>query len=170
MRAAVGRVPYAQRLSMTISGDIGVVIRDFTPGDQIAVQHLILSGLRERWENTFDDSFNTDVADIDGNYQTRGAEAVVAEILGAIVATGTLLSEPDHQGRIVRMSVAASRRRQGLGRMVVEDLIARARRKGMTEVRVLTDTSWTSAMALYQTSGFVEIHRDETDTHLVMVL
>ena len=40
----------------------------------------------------------------------------------------------------------------------------------MSEVRVLTDTPWTSAVALYRACGFTELGSDGTDTHFVMAL
>jgi len=61
-------------------------------------------------------------------------------------------------------------RRQGFGRMVVEELISRARKRGMAEIVVLTDTPWTSAVELYLACGFREDDRDDTDTHFAMAL
>lgn len=46
----------------------------------------------------------------------------------------------------------------------------RARRRGMTEVQALTDTPWTSAVALYRSCGFTETGRDEVDTHFSLRL
>jgi len=40
----------------------------------------------------------------------------------------------------------------------------------MAEVRVLTDTPWLSAVALYRSCGFTEAGRDDADTHFVMSL
>jgi GNAT superfamily N-acetyltransferase len=81
-----------------------------------------------------------------------------------------LLPEPPDAGRLVRMSVAQTVRRQGLGRQVVAELVDRARRRGMTCVRVATDTPWHSALALYRACGFVEVGTDETDTHFELRL
>jgi GNAT superfamily N-acetyltransferase len=146
------------------------VIREFTSGDQVAVRDLVLAGLRERWGEAYDASANPDLDDISKHHVDRGAEVVVVEIEGEVVATGTLRPEPDGRGRIVRMSVDAHRRREGLGRQVVEELVRRARDRGMIEVVVLTDTPWTSAMALYRSCGFDEVGRDDTDTYFTMSL
>ena len=99
-----------------------------------------------------------------------GAEIVVIESGGTLVATGTLVRQEDGSGRIVRMSVAADHRRCGLARRVVEELVERARAKRMTELRVLTDTPWISAVALYRACGFAEVGSDVTDAHFVMAL
>ena len=147
--------------------EVGSVIRDFAPEDQPAVRDLVLDGLRERWGGAFDSGVNPDLDDISGTYVSEGAEVVVLEIEGRIVACGTLRPESETRGRIVRMSVTARHRRQGLARQIVEELILRARRRGMTEVAVATDTPWESALALYRECGFTEVHTDETDTHFI---
>jgi len=147
------------------------VLRDFQPSDQQDLRRLILEGLRERWGEAFDASFNPDLDDFVANYVERGADVVVMESQdGELVATGTLASGPSNIGRIVRMSVAATHRRQGFARRVVEELVERARRSGMSEVVVLTDTPWTSAVELYRSCGFTEIGSDGTDTHFVIPL
>ena len=146
------------------------MLRDFDPGDQAAVRGLVLGGMRERWGDAYDPFANPDLDDISVTYVGRGAEVVVAEIEGDIVATGTLLPEGGARGRIVRVSVDPAHRRRGLGRQVVEELVRRARRRGMHEVLVRTDTPWTSAVALYRSSGFDDVGRDATDTHFALRL
>jgi GNAT superfamily N-acetyltransferase len=146
------------------------MLRDFLPGDQEQLRWLILAGLRERWGETFDASVNPDLDDILVNYVDRGAEVVVIEAEGELVATGTLVPDGGCTGRIVRMSVAAAYRRRGLARHIVEDLIARARRRGMSEVKVLTDSPWRSAVELYRACGFTDLGSDGTDTHFVIPL
>jgi ribosomal protein S18 acetylase RimI-like enzyme len=151
-------------------GDDDDVMRDFTPGDQTAVRELVLGGMRERWGDAYDPSANPDLDDISASYINWGAEVVVVDIEGEIVATGTLLPERNRRGRIVRMSVDGAHRRTGFGRQVVEELVRRARRRGMFEVVVLTDTPWTSAIALYRSLGFDYVSQDDTDTRFALRL
>lgn len=146
------------------------VVRNFTPHDQDAVEELVLDGLRERWGDSFDTSYNPDLADIDGHYLAKGAEVLVVEVDAQIVAAGALVLEGRDRGRVVRMSVAASHRRRGLARTVVEELIRRARERGLSELHVSTDTPWISAVALYRSCGFEEVGQDDTDTHFSMDL
>jgi len=146
------------------------MLRDFRPSDQRVLRQLILDGLRDRWGEAFDASVNPDLNDLVANYLVHGAEIVVVESNGEIIATGILTADDDSTGRIVRMSVAAAHRRRGLARRVVEELVRRARRRSMSEVRVLTDTPWTSAVELYRACGFTEVGSDGIDTHFVMPL
>jgi len=160
----------AATASLASIRDTDLVLRDFTDRDQLSVQKLILDGLRERWGDDYDDSFNEDVRDMTRNYLAHGADVVVVEFGQDIIATGTLLNQGDGRGRIVRMSVAGSHRRQGLARLVVAELVARAHGRGFHAVDVLTDVPWASAVALYLSCGFSEIGRDETDVHFTMDL
>ena len=144
------------------------MLRDFRPGDQRELRQLILEGLRDRWGQAFDASVNSDLSDFVANYLGRGAEIVVIESDGKIFATGTLVAHDRRTGRIVRMSVSSAHGRQGFARCVVEELVRRARRRSMSEVRVLTDTPWTSAVELYRDCGFTDVGSDGTDTHFVM--
>ncbi len=146
------------------------MLRDFATRDQVAVRRLILGGLRERWGNSFDSSYNSDLADIASNYLARGAEVVVVEHEDEIVATGMLLQERGVRGRIVRVSVTPAKRRHGLAKMVVLELCERGRRRGYRAIDVLTDTPWVSAVALYRSCGFEELRSDGSDTHFVLNL
>lgn len=126
--------------------------------------------MRERWSDAYDPCANPDLDDISTNYVDRGAEVVVVEIGGAVVATGILLAVPEGRGRILRMSVDRHFRRQGLGRQIVEELVRRAGGRAMVEVVVRTDTPWASALALYRSCGFTEVHQDHSDTHFALSL
>jgi len=147
-----------------------VVVRAFEPGDQDAVRDLVLAGLAERWGPAFDPDRNTDLDDLAASYLSRGGEIVVAEHGGSVVATGTLVPDGPRRGRIVRVSVDAGRRGEGLGRRVVDDLLRRAGDRGMGDVVVSTDTPWLSAMALYRSCGFIEVGHDDVETHFRLCL
>lgn len=146
------------------------MVRDFDAADQVAVHDLVLQGLRERWGDAFDPSFNQDLDDIDAHYVEAGADVVVAEHAGAVVACGILLYEGDEEGRLVRVSVASTHRRRGLARAVVAELVERAHQRGRSRIHVLTDTPWTSAVELYRACGFTQLDSDGTDTHFVLDL
>jgi len=145
----------------------GAVLRDFRQDDQRSLRQLVLDGLAERWGDDYDPTANPDLDDIWATYVARGSEVVVAEHDDVIVGAGTLRPEPDGRGRILRMSVAASHRRRGVARSIVQELFARADRRGLDPVVVLTDTPWTSAIALYRSCGFTELDLLNGDTEFV---
>jgi len=147
-----------------------VIVREFDRTDQPRVRRLILDGLAERWGAEFDESFNPDLDDIAATYVDDGATVVVIELGGDVVATGTLLPREGRAGQLVRISVDPARRRHGLGRQVVLELVGRARQSGMTELRIQADTPWHSAVALYRSCGFEIVAHDDVDTELRMAL
>lgn len=102
------------------------VLRDFRPSDQRARRRLILEGLRDRRGEAFDASVNPDLRDFVANYLECGAEIVVFESDGEIIAAGIVVADDGATGWIMRMSVSAVHRRQGLARGVVEELTRRA--------------------------------------------
>lgn len=146
------------------------MIRDFALRDQEPFRALVLAGMEERWGDAYDPGFNTDLDDVSVSYLAGGADVVVAEVDRQVLATGILRPEEGCRGRIVRMSVDRVHRRQGLARQVVEELLARARRRGFRQVVVMTDTPWESAASLYRSCGFIEVGRDDTDTHFALEL
>lgn len=146
------------------------MLRDFEPRDQPAVRELILTGMRERWGERYDGAANPDVDDMWAAYVATGGEVVVWDEGGDVVATGTLLPEPDGGGRIMRMSVARGWRRRGIGRRIVADLARRAEQRRLHTLRVSTDTPWVEAVALYEACGFEIVGRTDEATDLTMAL
>lgn len=126
--------------------------------------------MRDRWGDRFDPAANPDTDDLWSSYILPGGEIVVVEDAGAVVATGALVIEPDGAGRIMRMSVDRERRRQGLGRAIVAELIERATRRGLDPLRVSTDTPWSDAVALYAACEFDLVEQTEADSHFSMSL
>ena len=145
-----------------------ITLRPFGPADQDAVRRLVLAGLVEHW-GRLDETKNPDLRDMQQTYVAAGHTVLVAEAAepaGSIVGTGTLVIETPTRGRIVRMSVDASLRRQGLGRRMVAALLDAARSRGLREVVVETTHDWHEAVGLYGSCGFEEYDRDPEDVHL----
>lgn len=56
------------------------------------------------------------------------------------------------------MSVAADRRRVGLGRLVVEELMTTAQNWGATAVVLETSAHWPEVVSFYRSCGFAITH------------
>jgi ribosomal protein S18 acetylase RimI-like enzyme len=84
-----------------------------------AVRTLILDGLREHW-GTLDPALNRDLDDLSTVY--ADGVTLVACDRGEVVGTGTVRRRGDDSAEIVRMSIAPSHRRSGLGRRLTEAL------------------------------------------------
>jgi len=137
------------------------------PRDVPAVRALIVAGLTERW-GTYDHSRNPDLVCFESHY--ADASTLVAKVDDVIVACGSLIAQAPRIGRIVRMSVAVTHRRDGIGRRLVRALLERAALLGYVEVVVETNVDWHSAIALYEGEGFVRTEQRDGDQHFRYVL
>jgi GNAT superfamily N-acetyltransferase len=98
---------------------MSITLSPFTPADQPAVKALVLAGLADHW-GTLDLSKNPDLNDIAATY--KGAYFLVAKQAGEVVGCGALVPRTPDSAEVVRMSVAAAARRQGLGRRILSAL------------------------------------------------
>lgn len=137
-------------------------IRDFLPTDQTAARQLILDGLADHW-GELDLSLNPDLNDIAVSY--ADGVFLVAYEGEQLVGTGALVPEGDGNGRIVRMSVAHSLRRRGIGRCLLEALLRRGRKIGYQAIVLETTETWEDAIGFYQQYGFETTHHANGDRH-----
>lgn len=146
-----------------------LTIRPFAPADQQRVRALVNAGLGEHFGHV-DERYNPDLDDIASAYLDKGHIFVVAERAGTIVGTGALVIEDAHAGRLVRMSVVPEQRSRGIGRALVTHLVAVARERGLTLLRVETNHDWEDAKGLYRACGFTQVAEDSVSDHFVLSL
>lgn len=139
----------------------------FQPADQPAVKALILSGLAGHW-GALDPTKNPDLDDIALTY--KDAYFLVARLEGQIVGCGALVPRSPDTAEIVRMSVAASARRQGLGRQILSALCAEAKARGCKRVILETTETWQEVIAFYQSYGFIITHYRDGDVYFALDL
>ena len=139
-----------------------ITLHAFQPADQSAVKELILAGLAEHW-GTLDPSKNPDLEDIASSY--AGAVFLVARHMDCIIGTGALVPRPDGTAEVVRMSVAADWRRQGIGRMILQALVDHARQNGFHRIILETTETWQEVIAFYLRFGFRITHYQDGDVY-----
>ena len=144
-----------------------IQVRSFRPADQEAARRLILAGMEERW-GWLDETKNRDLDDIGATY--AGGCFLVALVGGEVQATGALIREAEGVGRIVRMSVARAWRRRGVGTLLLNSLLARARAAGYRRVVLETEPDWTDAVAFYKARGFRPLGLRDGNVHLALDL
>lgn len=144
-----------------------LTIRPLCLQDQAAARHLILAGLAQRW-GQLDPSANPDLDHLYTHYQE--AVFLLAWRAAELVGTGALVSERPGVGRIVRMSVAAAHRRQGIGGQILAALLAAARQRHYHQVVLETTSSWEDAVCFYQDHGFCITGEKDGDTHFQLNL
>ncbi len=86
---------------------------------------------------------------------------VVARSSGATIGVGTLKPVSEVEVELKRLFVQPTLRGVGVGRRILEHLIAEARRVGYREMRLETFGFMRSALDLYRSVGFAETPRFE---------
>ena len=98
-------------------------------------------------------------AQIAGFFDLESLEAIVAQSRGRLVGFAIgYLRRPAVAG-ILTLDVDAGARRQGVGRQLFTELLARLERAGATAVRLEVDVRNASAMAFYRSFGFRKVGR-----------
>ncbi len=129
-----------------------IQIRAYEPGDAVAITRLHAESQVDLDTNVPEDYF-ADLASIQESFE--GGAFVVAYGGEILVGMGGLFTT----GEIVRMRVAAQYRRQGIARLILQDLIECAERLGFESVHLHTLLEQIGVQALYLNSGFVEVDR-----------
>jgi len=104
-----------------------------------------------------------DLDDLDGNYFGRGGVFEVVETSPSrrIVGCAGLYPLNHARAELCKMYVLKAARGQGLGKQLLEDLLAAARRAGFQEVWLETNSVLTVATSLYKRYGFQRVEPDQ---------
>ncbi|MEO5819573.1 MAG: GNAT family N-acetyltransferase [Vicinamibacteraceae bacterium] len=102
--------------------------------------------------------FATELATLPGKYRPpAGALLVARDRQGAPLGCVGLRPLADGSSEMKRLYVAPAARGLGLGRALMEAVIAEAARLGYREIRLDTLPTMTAAIAMYRASGFEPI-------------
>lgn len=132
------------------------MIEELSETNQHEAADLVRAGLAERW-GRLDPHANPDLDDLLAAVGD-GRTILVRTDDGRIAGTGTLVPRSDSTAEVVRMSVVESARRLGIGRLIVDELLATACRWGVERVTLETTSTWTDAIDFYRRCGFVVTH------------
>lgn len=144
-----------------------VRILPFEPENQVAVKELILSGLVEHW-GWLDPTKNPDLEDIAAHY--ADGLFLVAWHHQELIGCGALIPRSAKTAEIVRMSVAKTWRRQGIGRLILQQLCDLAQDQGYTQVVLETTASWQAVIQFYLSYGFRITHFLDDDVYFALDL
>ena len=87
----------------------------------------------------------------------KTAETIVAERRGRVVAFVLGWRRSHTEGHVITLDVAASARRQGLGRRLLAELERRFRAVGVRRVGLETAVANTTAIAFYERLGYRKV-------------
>jgi ribosomal-protein-alanine N-acetyltransferase len=91
----------------------------------------------------------------------KGAETIVAERDGRVVAFVLGWRRNRTEGHVITLDVAATVRRQGLGRRLLSEVERRFREAGVTRVQLETAVANRTAIEFYERLGYRRVARLE---------
>lgn len=137
-----------------------ITIIDFEPQHASAWRDLNLAWIRQHWEPESSD-FKVLDHPMD-NVINPGGHILLAQRDGTILGTVALLVMDDGGVELAKMSVAEEARGEGLGFLLGQAAIERARQVGAPRVYLESDSVLTPAITLYRKLGFVDVSDTES--------
>lgn len=136
-----------------------LTIRQYTPSDQQAVEHLHVFVIQQTGAYLGRGPWDDDVYTIEAAYLNNHGEFLIGEYEGQIVAMGALRHTSSTRAEIKRMRVHPDYQGRGFGQRLLNELEARARTLGYTTLHLDTSTMQIVAQKLYEKNGFREVGR-----------
>jgi ribosomal protein S18 acetylase RimI-like enzyme len=136
-------------------------LRQFRPDDATSVWALNDAALDDAGVHVGRGPWEQDLRAIPSTYLRSGGDFLVGLAAGELVGMGGLLPHTPWVAEIKRMRVHPSHQRRGLGRLILEELEARARGLGFREIQLDTTEEQIAAQRLYEGAGYEEIGRRE---------
>ena len=140
-----------------------VVHEATSPGDVDAVRRLVLAHVQERATMPGIEHMRADAIGLPGPYVAPRGAIFLARSGDDPIGCVALRPLPDDIGEVKRMFVDAEWRGRGVGRALLEALIARARAMDYSAIRLGTIAEMTAARSLYASLGFMPIARYRPD-------
>jgi putative acetyltransferase len=140
------------------------VVREATStADVDAVRHLILAHVEERITTPGVEHMRADAVRLPGPYVAPRGAIWLAESGAEAVGCVAIRPLPGGVAEVKRMYVIREWRGNGVGRALLETLIAWARAAGYQLLRLGTLADMLEAQALYRSLGFTPIERYRAD-------
>lgn len=121
------------------------------------ITDLVYGVLREYGLNPDPGATDADIQDIESSYFRRGGTFLVLEVQdGSIIGAYGLYPLEKHTCELRKMYLRKEYRGQGLGKLLLDDALVKARQLGFEAMVLETASVLTEAIALYKSYGFVE--------------
>jgi GNAT superfamily N-acetyltransferase len=140
------------------------VVREATGAPDVdAVRRLVLAHVEERASMPGIEHMRADAMRLPGPYVPPRGGIWFAQAGDDAIGCVALRPITDDTGEVKRMYVDRAWRGRGVGRALLETLIAHARAAGYRQLRLGTIADMTAARSLYHSLGFVPIQRYRAD-------
>jgi len=132
-----------------------VVIRTASNRDAEEVKRLVFSVMEEFGLSPDPGGLDADLDDIEANYLRPGGLFEVVETTeGTIIGTAGLMIRGNGVAELRKMYLRRDYRGRGIGRTLLEHMLTHARKAGIKEVELETNSSLRDAIRLYIGYGF----------------
>jgi GNAT superfamily N-acetyltransferase len=147
---------------MTASDTPEVTIREHRVGDLgwVVHRHGVLYAAEYGWDITFEGAVAEIAAQFIKNFDPARECCLMAEIDGRIAGSATLVKLDDATAKLRIVYVEPWARGRGVGRRLVEELMAFARGAGYIRMKLWTNDVLLPARRLYERLGFALIESE----------
>ena len=133
-------------------------LRDASAADAAAIRSVVVAVMSEYGLASDLNGNDSDLRDVVASYRTRGGSfRVITSADGKIVGCGGLYPIDERDAEIRRMYLLPEARGLGLGRTLLEELIARAKERRFERVVLETASVLKEAISLYRRRGFLPV-------------
>jgi len=132
-----------------------MLIRPATNADAEAIRTLVFGVLGEYGLLAEHEGVDLDLNDIEANYiRGGGLFDLIFDDAGRLIGTVGLYPRGEGVAELRKMYLAKGARGRGLGRMLLERVLALARELGFTRIELETSSKLVEAIGLYKRFGF----------------
>lgn len=128
---------------------------DYSPQHRDAFRDLNLEWIERFF--AVEESDRTMLGDPESTILDRGGCIFVALDGDAVTGVCSLVPAGAKSYQLAKMAVSPASRGKGIGRLLAESAIARARERGADQVELFSNTVLGPAISLYRSLGFVEV-------------
>ena len=134
----------------------GVRIVDYSPAYATVCKQLNEAWITENFVMEAEDHHALDHPD--EHILDKGGHILIALYQGKAVGTCALIRQDDHRFEMAKMAVAPEAKGLGIGWLLGQAFIARARSAGATSIYLESNTKLVPAINLYKKLGFVKVN------------
>lgn len=136
-----------------------IKLRQFKKEDEKTVWDLHVTGLKQTNSYQKNSEYDKDIKNITATYLSSGGEFLVATLNNKIIAMGALKKINNTTAEIKRMRVDKKFQGQGIGKIMLDNLIKKAKELKFKRLILDTTVNQKTAQKLYKSKGFKEFGR-----------